>query len=98
LNGLYVENERTWFCGQPSDEQAKFYRVAAQATDAAVAAAVVDCGRRTRGDRPNAEDAVVRNVGGPHVSRSNQQCPDGELDPTHHRSAHVCLRIRTDRH
>lgn len=60
LNGLYVENERTWFCGQPSDEQAKFYRVAAQATDAAVAAAVV--GRRVC-DMDAAAQAVIEAAG-----------------------------------
>lgn len=41
LNGLYVENERTWFCGKPTDQQARLYSVAAEATDAAVAAAVL---------------------------------------------------------
>lgn len=60
LNGLYVENERTWFCGQPSDEQARFYSVAARATDAAVAAAVV--GRRVC-DMDAAAQAVIESAG-----------------------------------
>jgi Xaa-Pro aminopeptidase/Xaa-Pro dipeptidase len=60
LNGLYVENERTWFCGQPSDEQAGFYSVAARATDAAVAAAVV--GRRVC-DMDAAAQAVIESAG-----------------------------------
>ncbi|EKZ95682.1 Xaa-Pro peptidase family protein [Cupriavidus metallidurans] len=60
LNGLYVENERTWFCGQPSDEQARFYSVAALATDAAVAAAVV--GRRVC-DMDAAAQAVIESAG-----------------------------------
>ncbi|MGY8524755.1 M24 family metallopeptidase [Paracidovorax citrulli] len=60
LNGLYVENERTWFCGQPSDEQARLYRVAAQATDAAVEAAVV--GRRVC-DIDAAAQAVIEAAG-----------------------------------
>ncbi|KAF1044489.1 M24 family metallopeptidase [Xylophilus sp.] len=41
LNGLVVENERTWFAGQPSAEQARFFEVARAANGAAVAAAVV---------------------------------------------------------
>jgi len=60
LNGLHVENERTWFCGRPSDEQARFYNVAAQATDAAVAAAVV--GRRVC-DMDAAAQAVIERAG-----------------------------------
>ena len=40
LNGLVIENERTWFCGKPSAEQARFHEVARAANEAAVAAAV----------------------------------------------------------
>lgn len=40
LNGLAIENERTWFCGQPSAEQARLWTVARDATDAAIGAAV----------------------------------------------------------
>ncbi|AJF00701.1 M24 family metallopeptidase [Pandoraea apista] len=40
LNGLVIENERTWFCGKPSSEQARFYEVARAANEAAVNAAV----------------------------------------------------------
>ncbi|MBB2917851.1 M24 family metallopeptidase [Cupriavidus alkaliphilus] len=60
LNGLYVENERTWFCGRPSDEQARFYQIAARATDAAVAAAVV--GKRVC-DMDAAAQAVIEQAG-----------------------------------
>lgn len=60
LNGLYVENERTWFCGRPGDEQARFYQVAAKATDAAVAAAVV--GKRVC-DMDAAAQAVIEQAG-----------------------------------
>ncbi len=60
LNGLYVENERTWFCGRPGDEQARLYQVAARATDAAVAAAVV--GRRVC-DMDAAAQAVIEQAG-----------------------------------
>ena len=40
LNGLVIENERTWFCGKPSAEQARFHEVARAANETAVAAAV----------------------------------------------------------
>ncbi|RWA52954.1 aminopeptidase [Cupriavidus sp. UYMSc13B] len=63
LNGLYVENERTWFCGRPGDEQARLYQVAAKATDAAVAAAVV--GKRVC-DMDAAAQAVIEQAGCGH--------------------------------
>ena len=37
LNGLVIENERTYFCGQPSDEQARLYEAALGANEAAIA-------------------------------------------------------------
>jgi Xaa-Pro aminopeptidase len=40
LNGIVIENERTWFCGKPSAEQARFYEVARGANEAALEAAV----------------------------------------------------------
>lgn len=40
LNGLVIENERTWFCGKPSPDQARFYEVARAANEAAVGAAI----------------------------------------------------------
>lgn len=39
LNGLAIENERTWFCGQPADEQVKLWTAARNANEAAIAAA-----------------------------------------------------------
>lgn len=39
LNGLAVENERTWFCGEPSDEQKRLWTVAKDANAAAMDAA-----------------------------------------------------------
>jgi Xaa-Pro aminopeptidase len=39
LNGLVVENERTWFCGKPNSDQAKYYEVARAANEAALGAA-----------------------------------------------------------
>lgn len=40
LNGLAIENERTWFCGKPSTEQAALWTTARDATEAAIEAAV----------------------------------------------------------
>ncbi len=37
LNGLVIENERTYFCGQPSEEQARLYAAALAANEAAIA-------------------------------------------------------------
>lgn len=37
LNGLVIENERTYFCGTPSDEQARLYEAALGANEAAIA-------------------------------------------------------------
>lgn len=40
LNGLAIENERTFFCGKPSREQVSLWTTARDATDAAINAAV----------------------------------------------------------
>lgn len=39
LNGLTIENERTWFCGAPSAEQTRLWSAAKAANEAAIAAA-----------------------------------------------------------
>ncbi|MGH7919931.1 MAG: M24 family metallopeptidase [Candidatus Dormibacteraceae bacterium] len=36
LNGLVIENERTWFVGAPNEEQARAFEVASQAQQAAI--------------------------------------------------------------
>jgi Xaa-Pro aminopeptidase len=41
LNGVVVENERTWFCGPPSREQAKYFEIAQAANEAALESAVI---------------------------------------------------------
>jgi Xaa-Pro aminopeptidase len=40
LNGLTIENERTWFCGAPDDRKRALWSAARDATNAAIAAAV----------------------------------------------------------
>ncbi|HET9015586.1 MAG TPA: M24 family metallopeptidase [Thermomicrobiaceae bacterium] len=37
VNGIVVENERTWFCGRPSDRQVEAYHAATAAQEAAIA-------------------------------------------------------------
>ncbi|MDB5955516.1 Xaa-Pro peptidase family protein [Ramlibacter sp.] len=55
LNGLAVENERTWFCGKPTAQQAALWTVAKDANEAAVAA--------TRTGNPvSASDAAAQAV------------------------------------
>jgi len=39
LNGITIENERTWFCGTPSAEQTRLWSAARAANEAAIAAA-----------------------------------------------------------
>lgn len=58
LNGLVIENERTWFCGRPSSDQARFYEVARAANEAAVAAAVT--GRPVSGIDAAAQAVIER--------------------------------------
>jgi Xaa-Pro aminopeptidase len=55
LNGIVVENERTWFAGEPSEDQRRYYEVARAANEAAAAAAVT--GRPVSGI-----DAAAQNV------------------------------------
>ena len=40
IDGLYVENERTWFCGKPSKRQIQLFEAAREANEAACEAAV----------------------------------------------------------
>ncbi len=37
VNGLMVENERTWFCGKPDEQKRKAFEVAGSAQEAALA-------------------------------------------------------------
>jgi Xaa-Pro aminopeptidase len=55
LNGLAIENERTWFCGKPSKEQVALWTVARDANQAGIAAA-------TTGNPVSAIDAAAQAV------------------------------------
>lgn len=65
VNGLVVENERTWFCGKPTPQQASLFQAAVDASTAAAAAAVTGapvCGIDA------AAQAVIERAGyGEHV-------------------------------
>ena len=65
LNGLVVENERTYFCGPPSDEQARLYAAALAANEAAIAQMVT--GRPVRAIE-DAARGVIEDAGyGGHI-------------------------------
>jgi len=55
IDGLYVENERTWFCGSPSARQVQLFEAAREANEAACAAAVM-------GEPVSAIDAAAQDV------------------------------------
>lgn len=55
LNGLAIENERTWFCGKPSKQQIALWTAAKDANEAAIAAA-------TTGNPVSAIDAAAQAV------------------------------------
>ena len=40
VNGVVVENERTWFCGRPSQRQVELFEIARSANEAAIEACV----------------------------------------------------------
>jgi len=60
VNGLVVENERTWFCGRPSERQAFLYETARAANEAACEAAVTG---RPVSDIDAAAQAVIERAG-----------------------------------
>lgn len=58
VNGLVVENERTWFCGKPSAEQQRLFETATAANEAAAAAAIA--GRPVSGIDAAAQAVIER--------------------------------------
>ena len=58
VNGLVVENERTWFCGKPTPEQQRLFETATAANEAAAAAAVA--GRPVSGIDAAAQAVIER--------------------------------------
>lgn len=64
VNGLVVENERTWFCGQPSPRQIELFEAASAANEAACAAAVTG---RPVSSIDAAAQAVLERAGVAHL-------------------------------
>lgn len=58
LNGSVIENERTYFCGQPTSDQIRFYEAALSATNAATEQAVA--GRPLSGIDSAAQEVFER--------------------------------------
>jgi Xaa-Pro aminopeptidase len=70
LNGMVIENERTFFCGHASDAQAKAYDAALKANEAAIAAAVtgnpvsaIEDAARTEIEKAGYGDAIRHRTG-----------------------------------
>jgi len=58
IDGLFVENERTWFCGKPSKRQIQLFEAARAANEAACEAAIT--GRPVWAIDAAAQDALER--------------------------------------
>lgn len=70
LNGLVVENERTWFCGKPSQRQAFLFETARAANEAACEAAVtgqpvwsIDAAAQAVIERAGCADLILHRTG-----------------------------------
>lgn len=70
VNGLVVENERTWFCGKPSPRQVKLYEAAKAANEAACEAAVtgapvwrIDAAAQAVLEREGVADLILHRTG-----------------------------------
>ncbi len=65
LNGMVIENERTYFCGEPSVEQAALYEAALGANEAAIAEMVT--GNPVRAIEDAARGVIERAGYGAHI-------------------------------
>jgi len=70
VNGLTVENERTWFCGKPTPRQTKLYEAARAANEAAAEAAVtgapiwrIDAAAQDVFEREGVADLIMHRTG-----------------------------------
>ena len=70
LNGLVVENERTWFCGKPSPRQVQLYEASKAANEAACEAAVsgspvwmIDAAAQAVLEREGVADLILHRTG-----------------------------------
>lgn len=70
IDGLYVENERTWFCGKPSKRQVELFEAARAANEAACEAAVrghpvwsIDAAAQEVFERAGVSDLICHRTG-----------------------------------
>lgn len=70
INGLIIENERTWFCGKPSARQVQLYEAAREANEAACEAAVtgnpvcaIDAAAQGVFERHGVADLIIHRTG-----------------------------------
>lgn len=70
VNGLVVENERTWFCGKPSQRQVKLFEAARAANEAACEAVVagkpvcsIDAAAQAVFEREGVADLILHRTG-----------------------------------
>ena len=70
LNGIVIENERTWFCGKPTSEQERYFEAARAANEAALEAAVVghpvsgiDAAAQTAIEKAGCADYILHRTG-----------------------------------
>lgn len=70
IDGLFVENERTWFCGAPSTRQVKLFNAAREANEAACRAAVagnpvwsIDAAAQEVFERADVADLICHRTG-----------------------------------
>jgi Xaa-Pro aminopeptidase len=70
IDGLFIENERTWFCGKPSKRQAQLFEAAREANEAACEAAVtgnpvwaIDAAAQDVYERAGVSDLICHRTG-----------------------------------
>ncbi|WNJ91198.1 Xaa-Pro peptidase family protein [Bosea sp. 685] len=70
VNGMVVENERTWFCGKPSERQVKLFEAARVANEAACEAAItgsqvcaIDAAAQAVFERAGVADLILHRTG-----------------------------------
>lgn len=70
VNGMWIENERTWFCGKPSARQVKLYDAALAANESGCAAAIagnpvcsIDAAAQSVFERAGVSDLMLHRTG-----------------------------------
>ena len=83
LNGLVIENERTWFCGKPTPKQAALFEAATAANEAASAAAItghpvsaIDAAAQAVIERAGFADHILHRTGHWQWARWGHEFPE----------------------